>query len=220
MAPRLQDFAQVAGRVAVALQGAPPGVSQRMWSQLGPWVRQLVMHAADKWIARATAEFPCQVPLYRGGVHLGSCSESAVTVCDVCGRSACLNHCRVDQFGDAICYGCIFEAMRRRDAAGQAPPANRGRTPWDRGGPQQPQEPEVGAPDAEQAALKAAYRLLGVRPSATDDELKGALKRKLARWHPDRFKTEAKKSEAEKQFKEAQAAYEVIRRGRDRKVAA
>lgn len=222
MSPGFQDLAEAAGRVAVAFQAAPQGVPKRVWAQLNPWLRQLVLNATGKWLPRVTANVPCQVPVYRQRAPIGPCQNNAVALCDVCGRMTCLDHCRVDQFGDAICYLCIMEAMQRRDAAGETPPPNRGQPPWER---EEEHEHHAHAPpgapsQADQAAVRAAYRMLGVRQAATDEELKAALKAKLARWHPDKFKSESRKQQAEEKFKQIQAAYEVIQRFRARTRAA
>jgi hypothetical protein len=216
------DIAEAAGRIAVAFRAAPPGVPQQVWGQLQPWLQQFVINAAGKWLPRVTAAFPCQVPVYRQRVRVGSCQNHAVAVCDVCGRSACLDHCRVDQFGDAICYICVMEAMQRRDAAGEPPPPNRGHAAWDRGGSSHASEngPDVSQVDA--ATVRAAYRMLGVKQSATDKELKSALRQKLGRWHPDKFEndTKAKQVQAAKRFKEIKTAYDVIQHHRQRDKAA
>lgn len=52
------------------------------------------------------------------------------------------------------------------------------------------------------------YEILGVDKSATEAELKKAYRKKAMKFHPDRNKGDA---EAEKKFKEASEAYEVLR---------
>lgn len=220
MPASLHDFVQAASQVAVALQAAPAGVPQRVWDELHPWVQRLLLNATRRWIPRVTADFPCQVPIYRSREPIGPCVKKAVAICDVCGRSTCLDHCRVDQFGDAICYICIMEAMQRREASGEPTPPRAHPPPWERAeGTDEPQHGGNGAghhPAPDEAAMRAAYRMLNVRRDASDQELRAALKAKLGRWHPDRFKTTAKKAEAERRFKEIQAAHQVIEEHRKR----
>jgi hypothetical protein len=150
---------------------------------------------------------------------MGPCTNHALCTCDVCGKSACLDHCRVDQFGDAICYLCVIDAIQSRAASGQPGPADRGPAGWERDDVyEQRHAPGNGAgrrpPAPDEAAVRAAYRMLGVKRSATGEELRSALKAKLGRWHPDKFKSDAQKARAEQRFKEIQAAFEVIERSR------
>ena len=207
-------MAEGLGRVALAFQTAPAGVPARVWQQLSPWLQQLTLNAANKWMPRVTAGFPCQVPIYRSRVPVGPCTNHAVALCDVCGKSVCLDHCRVDQFGDAICYLCIMEAMRRQDATGAVPPPGR-RQPGCDAQEEEPSRPRAAtAAQVNKAALRAAYRMLGVRSTASDAELNRAYRRALAKHHPDRFTDEREKSAAEEKFKEIQAAFVVITKSR------
>lgn len=62
----------------------------------------------------------------------------------------------------------------------------------------------------------AAYSVLGVSPSATDDEVKSAYRRMAMKNHPDKVATlgpEVQKAAAEK-FRQVQEAYETIKRQR------
>src|SRR6202044_4066880 len=52
------------------------------------------------------------------------------------------------------------------------------------------------------------YGLLGVQPTASDDEIKRAYRRKARQFHPDANDGDA---EAEARFKEISLAYEVLR---------
>ena len=56
------------------------------------------------------------------------------------------------------------------------------------------------------------YRILGVTPGATPEQLKRAYRRLAKRWHPDRFANDpAARQVAEEGMKEVNAAYEVLR---------
>lgn len=215
----LRDLLDALSMATVSLQGAEPGVPSRVWQDLGPWLQRLTLNATRRWLPRMTASEPCQVPMYRAGEMIGDCTNFAVAQCDVCGAPCCLDHCRVDQYGDAICYLCCMgavEARRKRqhhehthEHHHHGSASEGGHAYW---GPKGAPAPET--PEQQQAALRAAYRMLGVSRSASDEELKAALRKQLAKWHPDRQKSEKRKLESEKRFKEIQDAYRLIEKSR------
>ena len=57
-------------------------------------------------------------------------------------------------------------------------------------------------------ADKDLYEILGVSQSATEDEIKKSYRKLAMKHHPDRNKGN---KEAEKRFKEASAAYEILK---------
>lgn len=59
---------------------------------------------------------------------------------------------------------------------------------------------------------KDLYDILGITKSATDEDIRKAYKKLAITLHPDRFATagESEKKEAEKKFKEINAAYEIL----------
>ena len=64
--------------------------------------------------------------------------------------------------------------------------------------------------------LQEAYRTLGIRETATDDEVRQAYRELALRYHPDRVEAqgEAAKEEAEKRFREVTEARDIIFRAR------
>lgn len=65
-------------------------------------------------------------------------------------------------------------------------------------------------------SLEAAYKVLGIDPSATDDEVKAAYRRMALKHHPDRVATlgDDVRKAAEKKFQEINAAKETIYKAR------
>lgn len=62
----------------------------------------------------------------------------------------------------------------------------------------------------------AAYSVLGISPSATDDEVKTAYRRMAMKYHPDKVATLGQdvQKAAEEKFKQVQQAYETIKKER------
>lgn len=58
--------------------------------------------------------------------------------------------------------------------------------------------------------MKDPYKVLGVSPDATDDEIKKAYRKLCMKYHPDANIDNPNKAEAEEKFKEVQQAYETI----------
>jgi len=209
----IPGLADAASRIAVAFQAAPQGTAGKVLAQLGPWTQRLFINASDKWLPRLMSPATCEVPHHHRGRPAGPCYQQAMPTCMICKRPCCLDHCLVDQFGDAVCYLCVMEMAhsKRAEAAANGVPGP-GPFPWEQGPPngngKSTQE------QANKAAVRAAYRTLGVAMSCTDDELRSALRLKLAKNHPDRVKGERAKAKAEERFKEINAAYEIIMKSR------
>lgn len=59
------------------------------------------------------------------------------------------------------------------------------------------------------------YRILGVAPKATDDEIKKAYRNLSRKYHPDANINNPNKDQAEEKFKEVQQAYQTIMKSRE-----
>ena len=183
------ELFEALSKVALSLQGLPRGaLSGPVWEELRPWLEKLLLNAAPKWLPRLSFAFPCKVPVHKQGVPVGPCPHRAIAACDVCGQPCCLNHARIDQFGDAICYPCVAQAVREH--RGGAPAA---------------------APDPSLAEqLKWARRVLKVKPSDDLETIRQAHRRESGKHHPDRQQGEKAKAKAEARFKDIQKAWGIL----------
>lgn len=195
-----REFLETLGRIAVTFQAAPAGVSGRIWEELRPWFSKLALHAAPKWLPRLSFGFPCQVPVYQGGAPQGACHRPAIAACDVCRQPCCLDHARIDQFGDAICYLCVAEAIRSSKRSTAQPKS------------------EAEAPDHD-ANMTWARKTLGVKADTDWIDVKAAHRKLSAKWHPDRHRGAKAQAKAEERFKEIQRAFEVLRRAQEKEAA-
>jgi len=204
----MADLLETLGRIAVSIHSAPQGVSGRIWDELRPWLARLAVHAAPKWLPTIGYGFPCHVPVYQGGMPVAPCPRAAIAACDVCGEPCCLDHARIDQYGDAICYLCVAEAFRVRQAQ-KAQGVGPGAT--GQPGPR-PAEGATGEMIARELAW--ARKTLGVKKATPWDDVRQAHRKLSAKWHPDRSEGD------EAKFKEVQRAFDLLGKERERKEAA
>jgi hypothetical protein len=207
------DLLETLGRVVLTFQSAPHGVPGRIWDEVRPWLANLVKHAAPKWLPRLSFGFACTLPRPDGY----ACPRPAVAACDACGRPCCLDHARIDQWGDAICYACCWEIgqqKRSERAAGGGPHAHAQPPHEHAHAHQAPNQP----PPIPEKELTWARRTLGVKKSDEWADVQSAYKRLLAKWHPDRHPNDA--ATAEKKFKDVRRAFDLLTQERERKEAA
>jgi hypothetical protein len=206
------ELLETLGRVVLTFQSAPQGVSGRIWDEVRPWMANLVRFAAPKWLPRLSFGFACTLPRPDGF----ACPRPAVAACDACGRPCCLDHSRIDQWGDAICYACCIEVLQRKKAERSAAEAahahnHAGHEQQTGNAPNQPPIPEK--------ELTWARRTLGVKRDVDWEHVRAAHRRLSAKWHPDRHQGEGYAA-AEQKFKDVQRAFELLTKVRERKVAA
>jgi hypothetical protein len=194
--PGIDGFLHRLGEVLGTLQAAPGPVHRRIWVELGPWLRALTVEAAPKWLGRLGAELPCHVVATEQ--HL-RCTRHAVALCMLCGRATCLEHSFIDRAGEAICYVCATAALHSRSVHNP------------------PKVPQTG-PSVRDIAW--ARRQLKVDEDATAAELHTAHRRQSAHWHPDRYRSEREKANAERRFKDVQRAFDILQNELKRRSAA
>jgi hypothetical protein len=190
------------GKVALSFQAAPQGVPGIVWNEISPWLGRLASNAAPKWLPRLITRIPCGVPVMERGAMIGPCVNGAVAMCDVCGTSSCLEHCRIDSYGDAICYQCIIEAIRARQQAGPrqpnqyAPPNGHAHAP-----------PQAGPSQEE---ITWALKTLKLKKNPTIDQIKTAQRKLWAENHPDTQRGERERVKAELKFKDVGKAGDIL----------
>lgn len=197
------------GQFLKGMTSAEDGVHMRVWNELKPWVANLVPAATRKWLPQFASGVICEVPVMRRGKVVGECERFGVAACDVCHRPTCLNHGRIDQHGDIICYICVGDAQQVVPAHQRA---RREAAPRDQQERQARQKPPAGKPPPTPGEILAAKQMLGLMPDATWDQVKKARKNLLAQNHPDKHKSERAKAVAGARFKEIQVAYELLKR--------
>lgn len=190
--PGAADLLEAIGKIAFSFQATNGEAQGRVGDELKPWLKNLVLNAAPKWMPRLAFGFPCEVPIYRNGKPVGRCPGAAVSMCDVCKHTCCLKHARIDELGDAICFLCVAEAMAtstRRPA-----PKSNG---------------QAQAPD-HAAELAWARKLLDVKLDTPWDEVRSAHRKLSAKNHPDKVRGAKAKEKAEAKFKEIQRAFKLL----------
>ncbi len=207
--------------------GAEDGVHLRVWGELKPWIGNLVPSATRKWIPRITGGDMCEVPIMRRGQVVGECDHFGLAVCDICHRPVCLEHSRIDQNADAICFLCMTDAMQavpvfQRERARQqqqqgAPKARTQRERQDERDKQRQQErqqeqPPPGKRPPNALEVLDALTRLELKPGASWDDVRAAHRRLSAKLHPDRGKTVKEKAKLEAKFVEVQKALDLLKR--------
>lgn len=186
-----------------------------------PWATTVARMAARKWNTRKSR---C------GFDSQGPCRLSPVAECLACGRPVCMLHAFVGADATVICWPCMKAGaanarpwVRGRGydsedfdpgvppggpSPWEPPPAESGAPPWQGGG--SPPEPEP--PPFDKHVW--AYAVLGVKPEASDDEVRAAHKKASFENHPDRASDPQDANMRAEKFKMIQLAMQVIKQQR------
>ncbi len=179
---RLTELVDAVSRGAVGLGDAPAGTPQRLWEETRSWVGRFVGNATTKWLPFYVTLAPCHVKHLREGVPF-PCTNHAIGRCVSCKGATCLHHAFVDGHGDAICYPCAVRAVSSGFSHQAAPPP---------GGAPPPMPEAVRA-----ERIKAALKVLGLKPGAPIEQVRKKHRELAAKYHPDRARSAAAKEKAQ-----------------------
>ncbi len=197
-----------------SLFGGVAGAQDRIWNELKPWIGNLVPSAASKWLPRIAAGHICEVPrVERRAFTSKQCERPAVTACDVCHRPVCLQHGRIDQFGDAICYICVADAMTAVPPLQRERARTRGPGPQPTSGHERAQDsaPPPPKPAHSPQDISKAMEILGVKPTSTWEQVRAAHRKLSAQHHPDKQRGTRQQLAAEKKYVLVQKAFAVLK---------
>jgi hypothetical protein len=208
-----EGFFGFASRLASTFMGGAPDGPRYAWQAVAPWFTELSKSAAAQWLPRLVHGIRCEVvqidPATRSAMP---CEGSAIAGCEVCKKPCCLDHSFVQRQGAAVCYVCVMAAASERapkipggsNWASGANPAGAPRSPP---GGQAPR-PSPPPPQVDPRAAHAR-KVLGIKKSATQNEIDARYKELLKKYHPDRHP--ADRAEAERKFKEVRVAYDFLK---------
>lgn len=171
---------------------AGPGY-EAVWSQVKPWLARISTNGVLRWIPRAAAQMPCQVPEYENGFPTGPCSHVALEGCLNCKKPICINHAFINDQGEAICFLCVASIAniaaqsKERPHQRQAPP------------------PPPDAKAEAQAKAWWARGVLNVQEGVPWDSIRKQHRSLSAQFHPD------KSNGDEQRFKDIQKAFDILK---------
>lgn len=142
-----------------AEHGFKPSAYQRIGQHLSAWVQHFSA-ATQNWLPNLIDMHECDF-----------CEAEALTQCIACGSRVCLAHAHVSYRAEAICDECVQFAIDAKRTK------------------KQKKKPRRAAPTstAIPTNVVAAFRELGLSPSATPTEAKQAYRKAVQQYHPDRF---------------------------------
>ena len=152
---------QVGAVAGFARTYSTDGAQRLLTELLIPWASKVAMKAPSKWMMSRHLAPICALD---NGRH---CANPPISACHICGRPVCLQHALISIDADVVCWACVIVAGKH-GKKWQPPRA----TP----------PPAAGQVDP----LGWAFKVLGVEPSCTSEELRKAYKRMAKRYHPDR----------------------------------
>ena len=116
------------------------------------------------------------------------CELDALARCMICGQEHCLAHSFVNHEADGICFVCAFQAGARSEPARQRRSVK------------------------QSAAELDAYRVLGLRPGVSEEQIEAAYRSLARKHHPDRARDARSRKEAELNLREINLARDVLLR--------
>lgn len=200
----LRELVDAVSRGFSSLGGGPQGLPQRLWQDTNGFAGKLLLNVTQHWLPFYSEGHACAVMPIHGGVPR-PCGGTGMLACGACGRPVCLEHAQVDQYGGGTCLICISELMALRGRGAAPPPP-----PGARAGAGAP------PPNHDEAKLKAALKVLGLKPGATFEEAARAHRKLAGQHHPDRAKTPAARARAEEKSKLVNEAFAEIKRQHER----
>lgn len=207
-----EGFLGFASRMASTFMGGAPDGPRHAWQALAPWFTELTKSATTRWLPNLVHGIHCEV--VQRDPATGSpldCKGSAIAACEVCHLPCCIDHSFVQKQAAAVCYACVTVAAAERapkipgngrpDPAASARPGARN-SPG--GAPHAPPPPSPIDP-----RFAEARKVLGIKKSATWNEIDERYRALLRKHHPDR--NPADKAEAERRFKAVRSAYDFLK---------
>jgi hypothetical protein len=128
------------------------------------------------------------------------CSAQAVIYCMACKKPVCLAHVHISHRGEGVCDDCVGSLLdadeRSRRQQAHTPPRQNG-----------------------EEKVRWAYRVLKLKPGASEREITMSFRKLAAENHPDRAKTEAQAEKLQKKMVEITEAYHVLKKHVQREAA-
>jgi hypothetical protein len=208
----LGAFARIAGTF---VGGAPDG-HKNVWNAIAPWLNELSRSASARWLPHLVMGIPCEIFFHdQRAKVLVPCKQPSIAACAVCRKPCCLNHSFASRTADAVCFACVVTARDSHDSSAPRVPWPAGTAgnpkppphspPPDPAPPPPPREPQETPLDVQYAQ---ARRVLGVKRSATWEEIHAAHRALLKKFHPDR---NPGSSRAAQRYLQVRAAHDLLK---------
>jgi len=195
-----QKWSGIAASFAKGVEEAKGPVREAL-NELAQWGSFVAGNAVKEWPAVLLTGEMCAVP-HRGE----SCDGRAMVRCVGCGRGSCLAHCAIDYEAHGLCAVCISQFVSQNHGKTYRP----GPRPSDR--PNQTRHPE-------HDAVAAAFKTLGLKQTASWDEVVAKQRELAVKHHPDKAKTEIQRAKRLQRMKQVNAAVSTLREHFDRRAA-
>lgn len=148
------------------LQGGAQTYANAVTEEVVPWMQRLAGSVLPKAAATIAQNRPCESKNVSRG-QVGRCGHKAAMLCEGCRKYVCMGHVFTSWRADSVCWECVAKVCA---VSGES-------------GPQQAPARD----DTYERDLAAAYKVIGVDPDATFDEVKKAYRKLAAKYHPDQY---------------------------------